>query len=280
VQDETYADRFRRLGATADSIHVTGSMKYDGAETDRYNPATRRLAQLAGLANDDVVFLAGSTHEPEEALCLAAYRELRDRWPRLRLVLVPRHPDRLAAVGRMLADSGIAWQRRSELERHGPTPNARILLVDAVGELGAWWGAARVAFVGGSMGRRGGQNMIEPAAYGAAVCFGPNTRNFRDVVEALLARRAAEVVRDGGELTALVERCLESPHEAAEMGRRAQALVSEQLGATERTFDLLADLLERRAPGPPNTHRPPAAARAHVAPPKHHLAGGRRVSKK
>jgi 3-deoxy-D-manno-octulosonic-acid transferase len=87
-------------------------------------------------------------------------------------------------------------------------PEARVLLVDRVGELGAWWGTARIAYVGGSMGKRQGQNMIEPAAYGAAVSFGPFTRNFRDVVSVLLAAEAAIVVRDGQQLTAFVRRRL------------------------------------------------------------------------
>ena len=247
VQDETYAARFRRLGARPESVHVTGSMKYDGAETDRSNPASRRLHQLAGLADEDIVFLAGSTQEPEESLCLDAYRQLCRRWPRLRLILVPRHPDRFDAVGRLLEDSGLVWQRRTALDREAPNPQARVLLVDAVGELGAWWGTARIAFVGGSMGSRGGQNMIEPAAYGAAVCFGPNTRNFRDVVAAMLAKDAAAVVHDGDELTRFVSRCLEAPRDAAAMGGRAKALVAEQLGATERTFHLLAALLDEHA---------------------------------
>jgi len=120
---------------------------------------------------------------------------------------------------------------------------ARILLVDTVGELGAWWGTAQIAFVGGSMGQRGGQNMIEPAAYGAAVCFGPNTHNFRDIVSMLLMRQAAVVVQDGQELTAFVRRCLEEPVWADELGRRAQALVLEQQGATQRTLCRLAKLL-------------------------------------
>jgi len=244
VQDETYAERFRRLGAPAGAVRVTGSMKYDGAETDRDNSTTRQLRQLAGLADDDVVFLAGSTQEPEESLCLAAYRELSERWPQLRLILVPRHPDRFPAVARLLDDSGLAWQRRTELEDEGPSPEARVLLVDVVGELGAWWGTAEIAYVGGSMGPRGGQNMIEPAAYGAAVSFGPNTRNFRDIVAAMLARDAAVVVHDGAELTGFVRRCLEAPHEAAALGDRARALVAGQLGATERTFRLLDALLD------------------------------------
>lgn len=248
VQDEDYAERFRRLGAPAGAVHVTGSMKYDGAQTDRNNPTTTRLRRLAGIADDDVVFLAGSTQEPEESLALAAYRRLSGAWPRLRLILVPRHPERFEAVARLLDDSGVEWQRRTALDRQPPDPNARVLLVNAMGELVAWWGTAQIAFVGGSLGKRGGQNMIEPAAYGAAVCFGPNTRNFRDIVAAMLGRRAAVVVRDVDELTGFVRRCLEEPGHAAELGHRARALVSEQLGATQRTFHLMAAMVDESAP--------------------------------
>jgi 3-deoxy-D-manno-octulosonic-acid transferase len=126
-----------------------------------------------------------------------------------------------------------------------------VLLVDVVGELGAWWGTADIAFVGGSLGQRGGQNMIEPAAYGAAVSFGPNTRNFRDIVAAMLAEDAAVVVADAEELRSFVARCLEQPEEAAARGRRARALVLRQIGATERTLRLLTGLLETR-PGCPH----------------------------
>jgi 3-deoxy-D-manno-octulosonic-acid transferase len=117
-----------------------------------------------------------------------------------------------------------------------------VLLVDAIGELGAWWGTAQIAFVGGSLGNRGGQNMIEPAAYGAAVSFGPNTRNFRDIVSALLDRDAAVVVADREELLTFVRDCLLNPKIANARGRRAANLVREQLGATERTFQLLTPL--------------------------------------
>lgn len=246
VQDETYAARFRALGARPEGVQVTGSMKYDGAQTDRHNPATERLRRLAGFADEEPVLLAGSTQEPEEEVALEVYRRLRPAWPRLRLVLVPRHPDRFPAVARLLDASGMAWQRRTELEERRPDPAARVLLVDMVGELGAWWGTARIAFVGGSLGNRGGQNMIEPAAYGAAVCFGPNTRNFRDVVSTLLAHDAATVVADADALTRFVRRCLEEPDYAAALGSRARDLVAEQLGATRRTFDLLAALVQRR----------------------------------
>jgi 3-deoxy-D-manno-octulosonic-acid transferase len=244
AQDETYAERFRQLGARPETVHVTGSMKYDGAQTDRRNPATERLRRLAGFEAGQPVFLAGSTQEPEESLALAAWQSLRPEWPALRLVRVPRHRERFEAVARFLEESGVAWQRRSRLEAAGPCAAARVLLVDAIGELGAWWGTARVAFVGGSLGSRGGQNMIEPAAYGAAVCFGPNTRNFRDIVAAMLAHDAAAVVHDGDELTAFVRRCLAEPAYADALGQRAAELVRRQLGATGRTVDLLEALLD------------------------------------
>jgi 3-deoxy-D-manno-octulosonic-acid transferase len=243
AQDATYADRFTTLGGRPGTVFVTGSLKYDGAETDRENPMTQRLRGLAGVATDDIVFLAGSTQESEEEAALAAFGELCGVWPRLRLILVPRHPDRFEAVARLLDRAGVPWQRRSNLEGEGVRPAARVLLVDAVGELGAWWGTAQIAFVGGSLTNRGGQNMIEPAAYGAAVCFGPNTRNFRDIVAAMLTQDAATVVRDGGEMTAFVRRCLEEPAYGAALGQRAQALVASQLGATQRTLDLLAPLV-------------------------------------
>jgi 3-deoxy-D-manno-octulosonic-acid transferase len=246
VQDAAYARRFLALGADPRSVFVTGSMKYDGAATERRNPATLRLAALAGFHAEDVVLLAGSTQEPEEAVVLDVFRRLQPSWPKLRLVLVPRHPERFETAARLLDAAGVAWQRRSALERSGPGAAARVLLVDAVGELGAWWGTAQVAFVGGSLGNRGGQNMIEPAAYGAAVCFGPNTRNFRDIVAAMLAREAAVVVADGNALERFVRRCLEEPDYAAALGRRAQNLVREQLGATGRTWELLSALVDKQ----------------------------------
>jgi 3-deoxy-D-manno-octulosonic-acid transferase len=247
AQDGATAARFESLGARPESLCVTGSMKYDGAVTDRNNPATQRLRRLAGFAEDDIVLLAGSTQDPEEAMALAAYRDLCDRWPRLRLVLVPRHPDRFDAVARLLDASGVAWQRRTLLEQTSGNNASRILLVDVVGELGAWWGTAQIAFVGGSFGTRGGQNMIEPAAYGAAVSFGPNTRNFRDIVAALRAADAAVVVGDDQQFVAFVRRCLDEPAYAAALGDRARCLVREQVGATDRTFELLAKLLPTAA---------------------------------
>ncbi len=253
-QNEETAERFRALGAASQTVQVTGSLKYDGAQTDRDNPRTTAFRELAGIGDDEVVFLAGSTQEPEERIAVEIFRRLSVDHPELRLILVPRHPERFDTVARMLDESRLPWQRRSHLNHkrevaqfadssRDVTHRRPIVLVDTVGELGAWWGATRIAFVGGSFGSRGGQNMIEPAAYGVAVSFGPNTWNFRDIVAALLAAEAAVVVHDAEELGAFVQRALCEPGFADGLGARAREFVQSQLGATERTLSFLDALL-------------------------------------
>jgi 3-deoxy-D-manno-octulosonic-acid transferase len=250
VQNAEYAHRFRELGAAESALHVTGSIKFDGARTRRDGDEIRRLAQLAGIGPRDMVFLAGSTQDPEEAIALDVFERLDAEFPRLKLVLVPRHPERFDDVAALLDRRGVNWQRRSQLvarhsvagSRDPVAGSGRILLVDAVGELGHWWGTAQIAFVGGSLTQRGGQNMIEPAGYGAAISFGPNTWNFRDVVALFLERQAAAVVRNRPELESFVRRCLAEPAYADDLGRRAQELVLQQQGAADRTIDLLHQL--------------------------------------
>ena len=246
AQNDETAERFRLLGAPAEDVVVTGSLKFDGAVTDRENTRTQELRALAGFGEDDVVFLAGSTQPPEEEYAIEIFQTLSVEYPALRLILVPRHPERFEEVVQLLERSGVGWERRSELSlakegRVAATANA-VMLVDTVGELGAWWGTASVGFVGGSFGSREGQNMLEPAAYGVATCFGPRTRNFRDIVSQLLAARGAEVVTDRDALAEFVRRALADPASARELGERGRALVLAQQGATERTVELLLPL--------------------------------------
>jgi 3-deoxy-D-manno-octulosonic-acid transferase len=242
------ADGDRFAAAGANRVVVAGSMKFDGVRGDRGAPEIDRLRRLAGFSPDDVVFLAGSTQDPEERLAAEAFLAARQRHPSLRLVVVPRHVERTPEIGGLLDGLGLRWQTRSRLEADGPDPQARVLLVDTTGELSQWWGTATIAFVGGSLdGQRGGQNMLEPAAYGAAVAFGPHTGNFRDEVAVLLASDAAEVVADGPGLTAFVGRCLAEPGWAADRGRRAAAGVAAGRGATPLTARLLLECLARTA---------------------------------
>ena len=240
AQNKDYASRFVSLGVDTSRVHITGSIKFDGAQTNRNNEATQSLMALSGLDPDVPVILAGSTQIEEETQIIQTYTELLPDHPELKLIIVPRHPERFDMVAEMLKNQSNTWIRRSEITEPLERDSWRILLVDVIGELGAWWGSADIALVGGSFGKRGGQNMIEPAAYGAAVCFGPSTRNFRDVVQQLLDAQAAVVVHDQLELTEFVRKCLENKAFSENLGTRAKSLVSEQLGATTQTIDILA----------------------------------------
>jgi 3-deoxy-D-manno-octulosonic-acid transferase len=252
VQTEAYADCFRALGAEPGRVYVTNSVKYDGVAGNRHNARTEELRRLLAVQPDDLVWIAGSTQPPEEEIAIETYRRACPECPNLRLFIVPRQKDRFDEVARLLERSGLPWIRRSQLIHDSPltTHRSPAILVDTIGELGALWGLADVAFVGGSLdGRRGGQNMIEPAAYGAAVVFGPHIWNFRDTVNLLLEAGAAIQVRDAAELADVVRRLFIDSHERARMGEAARALVLKQQGATERTIDLLDPLLPEAARG-------------------------------
>jgi len=208
VQTQEYADHLRLVGVPAERISVTGSVKYDGAQSDRANPKTAALRDLLNIAPGDLVWVAGSTQEPEEEIVRSNFQRLRPEFPNLRLILVPRQRERFDPVAAELRRAGVPFVRRSELTGR-LADRAAVILIDTFGELGALWGLAEVAFVGGSLdGQRGGQNMIEPAAFGAAVLFGPHVWNFRDTVQRLLAARAAIQVRDARELEMTMRRLL------------------------------------------------------------------------
>ncbi len=238
AQTDEYAARFIDLGVPSERVRVTGSVKYDGLESDRDNPRTVALRRELGLSPADLVFVAGSTMEGEEPAALEAYRKARRRHPRLRLILVPRHPERFDRVADWLLEQGERVARRSRpgvVEGSGDGPP--IYLVDTLGELDAVWGLADVAFVGGSLlPGRGGQNMMEPAAYGAAVIFGPHTENFKEAVEGLLGRGGARRVAGPAELAEALVADLDDPESAATRGAAGRAFVLAQNGASGRTL--------------------------------------------
>ena len=249
VQNEEYGRRMEALGVDPQAIQITGSVKFDGANTDRGNAQTQQLRKLVGLQPDDFVFLAGSTQVEEDLMAAEALLRLRESEREIRLVLVPRHIHRSQKLKKILTDRGLSVQLRSELgkqKNQDVFATADVLVVDVIGELSAWWGLASVAYVGGSMGKRGGQNMIETAAYGVPVCFGRQTRNFRDVVQLLLDQHAAQVVCSENDLGNFVQSAISQPQLAEQMGLRGQQLVIRQRGAVDRTVVMLEEILNRK----------------------------------
>ncbi|MFQ3593939.1 MAG: 3-deoxy-D-manno-octulosonic acid transferase [Gemmataceae bacterium] len=243
VQTREQAAAYLSLGTPPGRVKVTGNIKYDGALTDRHNPRTRELVRLLGLQPGDRVLVAGSTQPGEELAVLAAFRFAQARHPRLKLIVAPRAPERFDEVAQLLPNP----VRRSSL--HEPLAECPpVVLLDTLGELAALYGLAEIAFVGGSLdGRRGGQSMIEPAAFGAAVLFGPHVWNFRHTASSLLELGAAYLVHDTAELSQTVERLLADEAERKEAGAAARAFVLMQQGATQRTLEELAGLFQAQA---------------------------------
>ncbi|HZV07876.1 MAG TPA: 3-deoxy-D-manno-octulosonic acid transferase [Gemmataceae bacterium] len=241
MQTEHYARAVRILGVHPDRVAVTGNIKFDGVLTDRRNPRTDFLREQLKVKEGELIWIAGSTQAPEEEIVLRIWQKLRCDHPNLRLFLVPRHKERFEEVAHLLAQADVEFARRSSCADLGRP----VVLVDTMGELGPLWGLADVAFVGGSLdGRRGGQNMIEPAAYGAAVVFGPYVWNFADTAARLIDAHAACQIADAGQLETAVRLLLEDEEERYYLGTAARAFVQRQQGATEKTVALLGPLLD------------------------------------
>ncbi|HIG12080.1 MAG: glycosyltransferase N-terminal domain-containing protein [bacterium] len=237
VQNEEYAARFADLAEGDERILITGNIKADGLGTGPLEvPA--ELRRLTGPAEGQLVLCAGSTHEPEERYLVEAWRRVA---PGVRLVLVPRHPGRAESVLASLADLGVSAQLLSSL-RAGARPDpSQPLVVDSIGELEGLLGLADLVFIGGSLVPHGGQNMLEPAAAGRAVIYGPHVENFEFEASLLESRGAARRLAGLEALAPALAELLEDPHLRAEMGTRGQAAVADQRGATSRTLVALQE---------------------------------------
>ncbi len=144
----------------------------------------------------------------------------------------------------MIEAAGLKCRRRSQqTAAHTNWDADTVLLVDTIGELKHWWGTATIAFVGGGFGTRGGQNMLEPAGYGCAVCFGPNTTNFKDISQRLLDAEGAVQLATPAALTEFLLKCLNDPPAAQRLGNHARTMISMHRGATSRSIEQLTSLI-------------------------------------
>jgi 3-deoxy-D-manno-octulosonic-acid transferase len=254
--------RLRELHVPAERICLTGNLKYDSLELREDLPERDpRLTALLGLEPDEKVLVAGSTHGEEEEILTRCVLALEEQLGEpLRLILVPRHPERSrsiqGAVQRILHERGDerALLRLTELRQSGAREDASAprrgawLLVDTIGELEAVYTLANVVFVGGSLVKHGGQNMLEPVALGRPTLFGPHTWNFQRDVELLLQGGAVRQVKDEAELLEVTAGLFADPARADEMASRAGAILRANQGALEQTMDAVLELLRERRP--------------------------------
>ncbi len=231
-QTKADAERFARLGAPR--ISVVGNLKYDSA----IPPAdAQQLAYLRDMVGDRPVWVAASTHPGEDAVIARVHARLRDRFPRLLTIAVPRHPRRGEEVAQVAHEAGLRTSRRAKNGR--PQANVDVYVADTLGELGLFYRLCPLVFLGGSLVEHGGQNPIEPVRLGGAVLHGPHIHNFSESYGALDAAGGARLVADEDDLAAAVADLLGDPSRAAETARRGQAALSAFEGAVGRTLAVL-----------------------------------------
>lgn len=240
AQSRADAERLQTLGAAPHAVHVTRSIKFE-----LNLPASLREAAevlRAQWGRDRPVWLAASTHEGEEELILSAIEGLKSRFSTGLLVLVPRHPERFAQVARLCRRAGFNVALRRQ--QCGPlAPNVNVLVGDTMGELQLFYGAVDVAFVGGSLVATGGHNLLEAAAVGTPVVFGPYMFNFQEISELALERGAGVQIQRPQDLAPALADFLGNANRRFEAGEAGKKLVEENRGALERNLRLLERLL-------------------------------------
>lgn len=229
-QHQDDAERFARLGISRERLAVSGSIKFDIQLGDEVQARGHALRQQLGQSRP--VWIAASTHQGEDEQVLAAFDLVLQRHPRALLILVPRHPERFDRVAELCAPYGC-------VRRTGGAPireTDKVYLGDTMGELPLMLAAADVAFVGGSLVKVGGHNLLEPAALGKPCLTGPAYFNFSDITRQLVAQGGAALVADAAALGEKVSELLADEGERRQMGEQARAVVLRNQGALARTL--------------------------------------------
>ena len=249
MQTEADCERIRSLGMTKTQVAVGGNLKFDADPPKKSDALTAEIKNRFGLVENIPFILAASTHASEERIIVESFKLLRDRSAAMRLGVAPRHPERFAEVASLLERSGLGWARRSAT----PQPqdlDAEAILFDSIGELTAIYPLATIVFMGGSLIKKGGHNVLEPAAAGVPVITGAHTDNFESIVRMLEERDA--IVRlppyTEPELTTALREAFEllvsSEERRSQLAADALELLERNRGAAARTLKLVSPLFQ------------------------------------
>ena len=239
AQSEADADRFRSLGASPVRTWVTGNIKFDIELPADLVQQGREFRQHS--FGDRPVWIAASTHDIEEQQVLSAHRQLLQKHPDLLLVLVPRHPERFAAVSEMIDKAQL--QKVARTDGRICDASTSVFLGDTMGEVPLFYAASDVAFVGGSLVPIGGHNMLEPAALGLPVISGPHVYNAQEIADMFVELGACHIVADSTELAAAIDELLTNKNDAAKRGSKGLEIVQRNRGALRRLLGLLEPLI-------------------------------------
>ena len=239
AQSEADGERFRALGASPVRTWVTGNIKFD-IELPA-DLADRGREFRRGTFGERPVWVAASTHDQEEQQVLQAHRILQRRFPDVLLVLVPRHPDRFAAVREAIEKEGFACVARTD--GSACEPSTDVFLGDTMGEVPLFYAASDAAFVGGSLVPIGGHNLLEPAALGLPVVIGPYVYNAQEIADMFVELGACRMIDDAAGLADAIGELLADPERAASVGRKGLRIVQQNRGALDRLLGLLDPLI-------------------------------------
>jgi 3-deoxy-D-manno-octulosonic-acid transferase len=241
VQTEIDKKRFMKGGLTSDRVTVTGNIKFDGEWGSMTFADRQRRRVLLGL-KEGPLWVAGSTHYPEETIILNVFGQLLRSFPDLALIIGPREAGRFDEVYRLAQGNGFKVIRMTDLPAEQYECN--VIVLNTLGDLAWVYGLADVAFVGGSLVKRGGHNLLEPAAFGIPVLFGPHTYNFATMSLAMISEGGGRVVADEHELLWSITGLLGDREEREWMGKRAREFVRHNQGALNRVMGILKPYIE------------------------------------
>lgn len=246
MTSELDAQRIQDMGARADRVRVTGNTKFDALPGATDPQIAREMRALLQLAPSDPVIVAGSTHPGEHEIVLDAYTRLAETFPGLVLVLVPRHVEKTPSiVGAMAARHMEAPFLRSAAQTGETRDGRKVVIVDCTGELFRIYSLASVAFVGGSLVPKGGQNILEPAAWGKVVLFGPSMEDFREARDSLMRIGAGIEIKGTDDLAMRMHEILSHPAQAQHLGAKGREAILSHVGSAGRNAELLAARVNR-----------------------------------
>ena len=237
VQTQVEAERYMALGARPERVHAIGSVKFDMTLDV---PVRQKAAALRAEIGARPVWIAASTHPGEDEQVLAAHRDVMARHDDALLVLVPRHPERFDDVASLVRQQQMTVARRSAAD---PPAQAQVYLADTMGELLMLFGAADLAFVGGSLVPVGGHNLLEPAAWQKPVLTGPHLHNFTAISQLLDEAGGLSVVNDAGALATTLLALFDDAARCRAQGEAAAAVVEANRGALEKGLTLIGEQL-------------------------------------
>jgi len=262
VQGEESAGRLIALGAPADRITITGSLKFDSLHAIEgpvgFGRGAERVLRFFRVPAGRAVIVAGSTMPGESEMVLASFERIRTLAPHPLLIIAPRKPEHFDAVELAARHAGFRTVRRSTLTID-EEPKADVVILDSIGELAHVYMAATVVFVGGSLVDVGGHNILEPAIHGKAVVFGPHMQNFAEIARSFLEHDAAVQIHSARELEETLIDLILNRDRRERLGDAARALVEANRGAKERSLEAIATLLPLPSAGPNNVVLFPAA---------------------